>query len=133
MDAKITAILQECSRASDEERITFPEVVSALAVAGIERYHTDLVRAETTYYFPDGTTERVEVRPAALPPAMDFSAEGVESAVRAIQAGTIRYGGFCERVLRAGCAGWTVSILGRRVVYYGRSGDSHTEWFPGAR
>ncbi|NUB24181.1 DUF1398 domain-containing protein [Azospirillum brasilense] len=133
MDSKITAILQECSRASDEERITFPEVVAALAVAGVERYHTDLVRAETTYYFPDGTTERVGTRPAALPPATDFSAESVESAVRAIQAGTIRYGGFCERVLRAGCAGWTVSILGRRVVYYGRSGDSHTEWFPGAR
>ncbi|QCO18233.1 DUF1398 domain-containing protein (plasmid) [Azospirillum brasilense] len=133
MDAKITAILQECSRASDEERTTFPEVVAALAVAGVERYHTDLVRAETTYYFPDGTTERVAIRPSPLPPAMDFSAEGVESAVRAIQAGTLRYGGFCERVLRAGCAGWTVSLLGRRVVYYGRGGDSHTEWFPGAR
>ncbi|WP_454016567.1 DUF1398 family protein [Azospirillum sp. Marseille-Q6669] len=133
MDAKITAILRECSRASQEERITFPEVVAALAVAGVERYHTDLVRAETTYYFPDGTTERVEARPSPLPPSVDFSAEGVESAVRAIQAGTIRYGGFCERVLRAGCAGWTVSILGRRVVYYGRSGDSHTEWFPGVR
>ncbi|CAO3433760.1 DUF1398 domain-containing protein [Azospirillum argentinense] len=132
MDSKITAILRECSRASDEERITFPEVVAALAVAGVERYHTDLVRAETTYYLPDGTTERVEARPSPLPPAMEFSAEGVESAVRAIQAGTIRYGGFRERVLRAGCAGWTVSILGRRVVYYGRSGDSHTEWFPGA-
>ncbi|TWA85449.1 uncharacterized protein YbcV (DUF1398 family) [Azospirillum brasilense] len=133
MDPRITAVLQECSRASDDERITFPEVVAALAVAGVERYHTDLVRAETTYYFPDGTTERVEVLPSTLAPAVDFSAEGVESAVRAIQAGAIRYGGFRERVLRAGCAGWTVSILGRRVVYYGRSGDSHTEWFPGVR
>ncbi|TWA58528.1 uncharacterized protein YbcV (DUF1398 family) [Azospirillum baldaniorum] len=133
MDPKITAMLRECSRASQEERITFPEVVAALAIAGVERYHTDLVRAETTYYFPDGMTERVEARPLPLPPSVDFSAEGVESAVRAIQAGTIRYGGFCERELRAGCAGWTVSILGRRVVYYGRSGDSHTEWFPSAR
>ncbi|GAA4256532.1 DUF1398 domain-containing protein [Azospirillum formosense] len=133
MTTRTTTVLLECSRASEEERITFPEVVAALAAAGVERYHTDLVRAETTYYFPDGMTERVEFRPYALPPAMDFAAEGVESAVRAIQAGTIRYGGFCERVLRAGCAGWTVSILGRRVVYYGRSGDSHTEWFPGAR
>lgn len=133
MDSKITAILRECSRASDEERTTFPEVVAALGVAGVERYHTDLVRGETTYYFPDGTTERVEARPCRLPPALDFSAEGVASAVRAIQSGAIRYGGFCERVLRAGCAGWTVSLLGRRVVYYGRGGDSHTEWFPGAR
>lgn len=133
MTAGTTAILLECSRASEEERITFPEVVAALAAAGVERYHTDLVRAETTYYFPDGTTKRVEARPSALPPAMDFAADGVESAVRAIQAGAIRYRGFCERVLRAGCAGWTVSILGRRVVYYGRNGDSHTEWFPGAR
>ncbi|WP_188261636.1 DUF1398 family protein [Azospirillum tabaci] len=133
MDARITAILRECSRASDEERTTFPEVVAALAAAGVERYHTDLVRAETTYYFPDGMTERVKTQSSLQPPAMDFLAEGVESAVRAIQAGTIRYGGFRERVRRAGCAGWAVSIVGRRVVYYGRSGDSHTEWFPGAR
>lgn len=133
MEAGIRAVLHECGRASTEERITFPEVVAALAVAGVERYHTDLMRAETTYYFPDGATERVETHPAVLPPAMDFSAEGVESAVRAIQAGTIRYRGFCERVLRAGCAGWMVSIVGRRVVYYGRGGDSHTEWFPGSR
>ncbi|MDQ2101073.1 DUF1398 domain-containing protein [Azospirillum isscasi] len=132
MDARITAVLHECSRASGEERISFPEVVAALAAAGVERYHTDLVRGETTYYLPDGATERVETNPAALPPAMDFTAKGVESAVRAIQAGAIRYRGFCEQVLRAGCVGWTVSITGRRAVYYGRSGDSHTEWFPGA-
>ena len=133
MNARISAVLHECSRASGEELISFPEVVAALAAVGVERYHTDLVRAETTYYFPDGATERVETHPAALSPATEFSAEGVESAVRAIQAGTIHYRGFCERVLRAGCAGWTVSITGRRVVYYGRTGDSHTEWFPGAR
>lgn len=133
MDARTTAVLHECSRASAEERISFPEVVAALAAVGVERYHTDLVRAETTYYFPDGATERVETHPAALPPAMGFSAEGVESAVRAIQAGTIGYRGFRERVLRAGCVGWTVNITGRRVVYAGRTGDSHTEWFPGAR
>lgn len=67
MEAGIRAVLHECSRASTEERITFPE-----AVAALERYHTDLVRAETTHYFPDGATERVETHPAVLPPAMNF-------------------------------------------------------------
>ena len=63
---------------------------------------------------------------------MSFSATGVEAAVRAVQAGAIPYRTFCERVVAAGCVGYHVSIVGRRVVYYGRTGDSHVEWFPGA-
>jgi hypothetical protein len=37
-----------------------------------------------------------------------------------------------QRVLEAGCVGYIASMAGRRVVYYGRTGDNHVEWFPGA-
>jgi uncharacterized protein YbcV (DUF1398 family) len=53
--------------------------------------------------------------------------------VRSIQAGKIDYKTFCERVMAAGCVGYFVSIAGARAVYYGRSGDSYVERFPGAR
>ena len=72
-------------------------------------------------------------RPVETTPAMSFSAQGVEAAVRAAQAGNIAYKTFCERVLASGCVGYHVSIAGQRVVYYGRTGDSHVEWFPGAK
>jgi uncharacterized protein YbcV (DUF1398 family) len=42
------------------------------------------------------------------------------------------YQGFCDKVVAAGCAGYLVSIVGRRVLYYGRTGETHTEYFPGS-
>ena len=39
--------------------------------------------------------------------------------------------GFCDQVTAAGCAGYVVSLPGRRVLYFGRSGETHTEYFPG--
>ena len=56
-------------RASDEERATFGEVVKNLAGAGIERYHTDLLRGEKTYYLPDGESEVVKGNAVAATPA----------------------------------------------------------------
>lgn len=43
------------------------------------------------------------------------------------------YKGFCVKVVRAGCAGYAVSLHGKRVLYYGRTGETHTEYFPGTR
>ncbi len=125
-------VIVECTRASDEERITFPEVVRALMAAGVERYAADMTRAERTYYMPDGVSHRV-VSHAAPAAAMTFSGAGICNAVRAVQQGEIRYREFCARIAAAGCVGYDVFLDGRRVVYYGRLGDSHTEYFPGAK
>ena len=35
--------------------------------------------------------------------------------------------------MTAGCAGCIVSLLGQRVVYYVRTGETHTEYFPGTQ
>jgi uncharacterized protein YbcV (DUF1398 family) len=40
------------------------------------------------------------------------------------------YKGFCAKVAGAGCAGYVVSLLGRRVMYYGRTCETHIEHFP---
>jgi uncharacterized protein YbcV (DUF1398 family) len=133
MDAQVRDILLECTKASDEERVTFPEVVKKLIDAGVERYHADLLRSEKTYYLPNGESEVVPNDAIGIVPSQEFSAQGVDAAVRAIQAGKIQYKTFCERVATAGCVGYFVSIAGKRAVYYGRSGDSHVEWFPGAK
>jgi len=133
MDSQVKNIVVEAARASDEERVTFGEVVKNLVAAGVERYHADLLRAEKTYYLPNGESEVVKGDPVAIAPARDFSATGVDAAVKAIQAGKIQYRTFCERIAKAGCVGYMVSIAGQRATYYGRSGDSHVEWFPGAK
>ena len=58
MDAQVKDVVREMSKASDEERVTFPEVVKALMEVQIERYHADLVAGRKTYYLPDGALRR---------------------------------------------------------------------------
>jgi uncharacterized protein YbcV (DUF1398 family) len=133
MDKHVKDVVIECTKASDEERVTFPEVVKALMGAGVERYHTDLPRGECIYYMPSGDSERVMGHAIKSEPAKAFSAPGVDAAVRAIQRQEIRYGEFCARIAAAGCVGYIVSMAGRRAVYYGRTGETHVEMFPGAK
>lgn len=130
MQAEIINVLQECTDGSDQERVTFPEVVAKLAGAGVERYHADLLRAEKTYYLPSGESQRLQAASVVAVPPTAFTADGVAAAVRAIQQQQIKYREFCERIAQAGCVGYFVSLAGRRAVYYGRTGDSYVEPFP---
>lgn len=132
MNTDIIGVMQECTDASDQERISFPEVVMKLAQAGIERYHADLLRAEKIYYLPSGESHRVPAGEIAATAAVEFAVSDVAAAVRAIQQQKIQYREFCERIVRAGCVGYMVSLAGRRAVYYGRTGDSYVEPFPNA-
>jgi uncharacterized protein YbcV (DUF1398 family) len=130
MNAHVKAAVEDCTRASDEERMTFPEVVAKLSAAGVERYRADLLRAEKTYYLPDGASHVVPAAPIGAAAARSFSPEGVRDAVRAIQARRITYKTFCERIAAAGCVDYVVSLAGRRAVYFGRTGESYVEPFP---
>jgi uncharacterized protein YbcV (DUF1398 family) len=132
MDAHVKDVVREMSKASDEERITFPEVVKALMKVGIERYHADLIVGRKTYYLPNGDFEEVEVHKVEAA-ASEFSAKGVEQAVRAIQQQEIGYRQFCRLIADAGCVGYFVSLAGHRAVYCGRTGDERVEWFPAAK
>ena len=133
MNAQFGCVDEECTAASDENSMSFPQVVGKLMAAGVERYHADLVRSEKTYFLPDGESRVIPNDDIGRVPAAAFSTVSVEAAVKAIQKGEINYKTFCERVLDAGCVGYHVHIAGKRVVYYGRGGDSHTEYFPGTR
>jgi uncharacterized protein YbcV (DUF1398 family) len=131
MDSHVTDVVREMTRASDEERILFPQVVARLMEAGVERYHADLVAGTKTYYLPNGQFEEVRChRPSA--PASDFDGAAVEAAVRASQRQEIQYRDFCERVAAGGCVGYFVSLVGRRATYYGRTSETHVEYFPDA-
>lgn len=132
MQTDVITTVQECTDASDQERISFGEVVMKLMQAGVERYHADLLRAEKIYYLPSGESHRVEALPVEATPPQAFTADGVAAAVRAIQTRKIQYREFCERIAQAGCVGYMVSLAGRRAVYYGRTGDSYVEPFPAA-
>jgi uncharacterized protein YbcV (DUF1398 family) len=127
MDNHVKDVVREMTRASEEERISFPDVVEALMQAGVERYHADLLAGTKTYYMPDGSFEITHGR--ILSAANDFRSDLVEQAVQAIQQGEIGYRAFGDGIAAAGCVGYFVSLAGQRAVYYGRTLAAHVVWF----
>lgn len=125
-------IAKACLAATHDGSLDFPEIIGRLLAGGFESYAVDYRRHAQTFYRPDGDTIDLAMPQAAGPVGEHFDATAVEALVRLAQAGgpDYSYHGFCRKVTAAGCAGYLVSFLGRRVVYYGRTGETHVEMFP---
>lgn len=79
----------------------------------------------------DGDSLVLEAPTASVKIAPAFDAAKVEAAVRWAQRNDpdYSYGRFCELVMMAGCAGYLVSFSELRVVYFGRTAETHIEHF----
>lgn len=132
MDAERIAVAKACLDAAHDGSLSFPEIIGKLVGAGFEGYAVDFRRNVQLYYLPDGDNVELDMPHAAGPTAATFNSAGVEALVRWAQANgpDYSYAAFCNRVKAAGCAGYLVSFLGRRVVYYGRTAETHVEPFP---
>jgi uncharacterized protein YbcV (DUF1398 family) len=132
MNPEQIQVIQECAQGALTGEIAFPELVSRLSQIGVERYHADYSRREITYYLADGDSLVIAApHPAHVTPT-DFSASSVEAAVHQSQRNEHTYLDFIRKTMAAGCVGYFVQITGRRVVYFGRNGESHVEKFPAA-
>jgi uncharacterized protein YbcV (DUF1398 family) len=118
---------------SESGSTTFPQDVQTLMEAGFDGYAVDFRCSTRTYYLPDGQSLELKIAPTSARVAECFDAGVIKAAIRQAQALVpgYTYKGFCATVAGAGCAGYMVSIPGRRVLYYGRTGETHTEHFPG--
>ena len=125
-------IAQKCLEGAESNSMTFPQIVSTLMRAGFEGYSVDFRRGMVAYYSPAGEAFEILGAKPDLPVAVNFNASTVKEAIREAQALTpgYTYGGFINKVARAGCAGYMVSFLGRRVLYFSRSAETHLEYFP---
>lgn len=132
MDAERIAIAKACLNAAHDGRLSFPEIIGALVDAGFEGYSVDYRRNSQTYYLPDGGNIELDMPHSAVSVAAAFDGAGVERLVRWAQANgpDYSYSAFCDEAKAAGCAGYLVSFFGRRVVYYGRTAETHVELFP---
>lgn len=132
MDAQPRSIAQACQAAAYDGSLDFPTIVGRLIAAGFDGYMVDYRRGASTYYLPEGDTVEVPHPHRGHPVAAAFQACVVEAAVREAQAKApgYTYEGFGRKVTAAGCAGYIVSFLGKRVVYFGRTAETHVEHFP---
>ncbi len=134
MNPQMKDIAHKCLAGAESNTMTFPQIVSTLMEAGFEGYFVDFRRGVVSYYLPSGDSVELSGAKATIPVAAAFNATVVREAIREAQtlARGYTYRGFVEKVAGAGCAGYIVSFLGRRVLYFGRTADTHVEHFPNA-
>ena len=132
MHDDLTAIARKCLDAAFAGTMDFPTIVGTLINAGFEGYDVDYRRSTSTFFQASGETVQLEMRTLAAPVAASFNATDIERAVREAQtkAHGYTYAGFNAKLQAAGCAGYMVSFLGKRVVYFGRTAETHVELFP---
>lgn len=132
MDADQKTIAQTCLTAAHDGSLSFPDIISKLIGAGFEGYTIDYRRNVQTFYLPDGDSVVLDMPPSAGSVAAKFEPAQVQDLIRWAQANPpdYSYTAFSVQVKAAGCAGYLVSFLGRRVVYFGRTAETHVELFP---
>jgi len=114
--------------------VSFPEVVSQLLAAGVEYYHVDYAGMKKTFYSAEGDAVTTTINYEGLPPvAPDFDAAALRADILDSQRNGQKYRDFTRRAMEAGVQGYFAFLRGKRVTYFGRQGDQHTEWFPGAQ
>lgn len=126
-------VVAEAARATLDGSIPFPEVVRRLIETGVEYYHVDYIALQITYYSAAGEIIKTPLNFEGLPSvAADFDLDALRSAILDSQQNGQHYRDFTKRVMNAGVQGYIAFLRGKRVTYWARGGDNHTEWFPGA-
>src|ERR1700691_2268668 len=125
-------IIHELATATQQGRMTFPQVVKGLVEVGVESYLVDFAAKQKTHYLTDGTTHTAPILEPG-PIAAEFHSANLVSAIRGAQADTVRYPEFVKRSTAAGVIGYWAFLTGKRVIYFGRKGEQHIEEFPKPR
>lgn len=126
--------VRQMALASLSGTLPFPEIVRHLIAERIEYYHVDYARLQFTFYGIEGAVIVVPLAIENLPVIADrFDTAALRAAILDSQQNGQKFTRFCARAMEAGVQGYYVFLTGKRVSYFGRNGDQHIEWFPGAQ
>lgn len=131
MNADMVLKMAEATLKGD---MPFPEIVGNLIREGVEYYHVDFVSRTFSFYSAGGGHVVAPLAFEDLPEvARDFDSAGLRAAILDSQQNGQKFRQFCVRAMRAGVQSYFAFLSGQRVLYVGRQGDQHVEWFPGAQ
>ena len=131
MDADVVSAL---AKATLDGSMPFPQIVGKLIAEGVEYYHVDYSANSFTFYSAAGSTITAPLPFEGLPAAAaDLDTSALKGAILDSQQHGQVFRRFCERAIDAGVQGYLAFLRGQRVIYLGRQGDQHVEWFPGAK
>ena len=127
-------VVAEAARATLNGSMAFAEIVGRLIETGVEYYHVDYVALQKSFYSATGEMIKTPITYENLPSiAADFDVDALKADILDSQQNGQLYKDFTKRAMSAGVQGYMAFLRGKRVTYWGRGGDSHTEWFPGAK
>ena len=117
----------------------FPQTIKDLSALSVTRYFVDFCASTATSYTADG-----EVDVCDIPSAFDganatiggntaFDLDGIKKALAQAQRREGNYSDFARGLVESGCVGYHCFVEGKNILYLGRTGEAHTEWFPGAK
>lgn len=125
------ALIQQVSDATLAGTMSFPEVVGNLLKAGVDFYYVDYLQQQKTFYSTanDSVTTAIHYQDLpTVPPQLDKAT--LKTIILDSQVNHQTYERFTRRAMQVGTIGYFAFLTGRRVVYWGRDGESHTEFFP---
>lgn len=126
-------VIKRMAEATLSGAMPFPEIVGNLMKEGVEYYHVDYLARSFSFYSEHGGVVVAPVTLENLPEvAFDFDIAELRAAILDSQQHGQKYREFCVRALMAGVQSYFAFLRGQRVLYVGRQGDLHVEWFPGA-
>lgn len=121
--------IDELALATQQGKMTFPQVVRGLLEVGVESYFVDFATKQKTHYLADGRTHTVPMILEPGPITAELNCADLVAAIRGAQADTVRYPEFVKRSTAAGVIGYWAFLAGKRVIYFGRKGEQHIEKF----
>lgn len=124
----------EAARANLDGSTPFPEVVRILMEAGVEYYHVGYVALQKSFYSATGGVIKTPINYENLPSvANDLDRDALRSAILDSQQNSQHYRDYTKRAIKTGVQGYIAFLRDKRVAYWGRDGEQHTGWFPGAQ
>ena len=127
-------IVHQMALATQTGDIPFPQIVGQLLNEGVEYYLVDYAAKRMSFYSVEGSLVVAPLNMEDLPPtALAFDGPALRSAILDSQTQGQKFRQFSHRAVQAGVHSYFAFLRGQRVTYFGRLGDQHTEWFPGAR
>ncbi len=129
-----TELIAAAAHATLHAEKSFPQIVGKLIEAGVEFYHVDYLALRKTFYSGEGAVMSLPIPIEGLPQiAADFDAAALLANILDSQQNGQSWLDFTLRAMNGGVQGYFAFLRGQRITYFGRQGDQHTEWFPGAK
>lgn len=127
-------LVRKMAEATLKGEMPFPEIVGNLVREGVEYYRVDYISGSFSFHNAGGAIVVAPLSLDGLPEvAADFNAGDLRAAILDSQQNGQAFRQFCIRAMKAGVQSYFAFLRGQRVLYLGRQGDQHLEWFPGAK